>query len=1090
MPDPSALDLLGQVAGDDEWSSDQAHRLFFVHPELLSASVHDRLRAEIAELGPGHDRLLDALSSAERTREAVETDLDRYPQVAGPIERIAEDLRVGRIDQLTALEQARAHHEAVTAPSYVRALALGARQALKHGDWQWAASRLDLLIAALDARPGRAEADAAGREVLLDRIRTARATILEVGDPVALRAGVDVGERLVRWAGDRDDVGVLGESLHELGMLHSQPWTTRRTADHQIDEAFWRSRVYDLGGLTWSPGDAALPDARSALEMGASHLRRAAAIRMGPDRAGTLGVLAATLTRLGELQVEVDPVEIVAAAREAAAHADPETHPDNALALMSLLHRFGEPVDLAVVDRVLERSIDEWVRRIGPESTAALVEQAASLLADPEPGRALELLRKGRGVVELVDLEHYRIRQLGQALALIARVHVPDHRQLAMGSIQQTVEAADVNAWDAERAAAFFVAQATRASDEREEEYGLLLLDHARKIAAAFAAEHSAPLDWLEAQLHTNHGATKAETGQWTECILPYATALKKHLDMGMPDRALGLLHRIADAAREGGKGAAEEAVGVLAMRALELETRFGDAGTARLQSVYRVVFPELASPGRPVDSEMFGTAAQLAKGLSFATALFAGGPISFGHGDDDVGSELLKEITELEDAAPPTSSAMSPSRENDPLLLVAYAGAPRTRGGGEQHERLANLRASYDAHVNRRLLSSVGTRAPALVSPSDVRWAIGERTVLLDIILNRTRDGQQTATTSVYVRGGEPWGHIAVQADPDHLYEISGEHAGVVVSGFGPRVTDLLRELRAPADPDLVRPRAARMLADHLHIMSPTLREQLGEWRAAGKDHLCVVPHGPLHYVPFHLFGPESRPLAEDWIVTYLPAVQLITAARGTPGAVRRREQKIASLGMTYVESNPYHLPELRRAGEEAAAIAALYGATERVDADVTEWTVRQALGDALYVHIAAHGRIDVDAPAFQCLYLTPKAHSDGRLSAHELLGRNLRGTQVLTLSACETALGRFDYAGNLRGLPASFLLGGVSTIVGTLWPVEDAAAAIFFPAFHGALRDGEPRLDAFAAAQRLTRERYPSYRSWGPFCYLGEWD
>lgn len=1089
------MDVLRLVAADFAGSPEGAHRLFFEHPELLSAGVQARLRNEIGSLEAEGDALLQALTAAERTRHVLEADPSRYPQVAGPIERIAEDLRYGRIGEATALERARAQHEAATVIPYVRALALGAREALNAGNWQWAASRHDLLIAALDARPGGAEADAAGRGVLLDRILTAHLTMLDIGDPVALRQGVEIGERLVLWAEARDDTDVLGEALHRLGSLHSDPWNARRTVDRELEEAFWRTRVYDLRGLTSSSSDAMLPDERAALETAARYLRRAATVRTGARRAQTFGALGPVLARLREMGADVETDEIVGAAHEALEYGDLDAHPEQALGLLSLLKSVGEPVDLAPVERVLERSIDEWVRRIRAGPTASLVEQAVNLLADTDPERALNLVRRGRGLVELVDLEHHRIRQLIDEIALIARVHSPDHSEPGTGSIKQAVEAAQQRSedegWDVERAAAFLVTQATRAAGEREEAYGLALLSDARQLAPVFAAENAEALNGLDALLHMNNGTTKAQAEQWVECIVPYAIALKKYLDMGMPNRALGLLHRIADAARRGGKAAAEEAVGVLARRALELETRFGDAGTARLQSVYKVVIPELALPGRPVNSELLGIAAQLAKGLSFATALFAGGPINFGGGDDDVGHRLLEEITQLEAAMPPTSSAMSPSREDDPLVLVAYAGSPQPRGGSEQHERLANLRARYDAHVNRRLLASVGTRAPALVSPSDVRWAIGDRSVLLDVLLNRTRDGLLTATTVVYVRGDDqPRAHIAVQPEPDQLYSISGEESQLVASGFAARVTNLLRELRAPADPDIVRPVAAEMLADRLRIMSPDLLDQLAQLRAAGKDHLCVVPHGPFHYAPFHLFGPKSRPLAEDWIVTYLPAVQLLTAARGTPSAVRRRDQQIASLGMTYRESNPYELPELPRAKQEAASIAALYGTTECIDREVTEWTVRQVLGDALYVHLAAHGRIDVDGPAFQCLYLTPDKHSDGRLSAHELLGRNLRGTQVLTLSACETALGRFDYGGNLRGLPASFLLGGVSTIIGTLWPVEDAASALFFPTFYRALRDGEPRLDAFATAQRVTRERYPRYRSWGPFCYVGEWD
>jgi CHAT domain-containing protein len=168
---------------------------------------------------------------------------------------------------------------------------------------------------------------------------------------------------------------------------------------------------------------------------------------------------------------------------------------------------------------------------------------------------------------------------------------------------------------------------------------------------------------------------------------------------------------------------------------------------------------------------------------------------------------------------------------------------------------------------------------------------------------------------------------------------------------------------------------------------------------------------------------------------------------------------------------------------------VAAAFGVDALLDDQVTERALKGALGSARCVHIAAHGRHDADAPSFQCLYVAPDEDSDGRLNAHELLALDMRGTEILTLSACETALGRVDLADNPRGLPATFLLSGVPTIVGTLWPVETNASAHFFGSFYEALHAGAPRLDAFVAAQRGTRARFPVYRDWGPFYLLGDW-
>lgn len=91
--------------------------------------------------------------------------------------------------------------------------------------------------------------------------------------------------------------------------------------------------------------------------------------------------------------------------------------------------------------------------------------------------------------------------------------------------------------------------------------------------------------------------------------------------------------------------------------------------------------------------------------------------------------------------------------------------------------------------------------------------------------------------------------------------------------------------------------------------------------------------------------------------------------------------------------------------------------------------------------------------------------------------------------MSACETSLGRFDQADNLRGLPASFFTAGVATVVGTLWSVESNASAYFFTEFYKATKKGASRLDAFGNAQRRTRTKYPKYRDWGAFYLAGDW-
>jgi CHAT domain-containing protein len=208
------------------------------------------------------------------------------------------------------------------------------------------------------------------------------------------------------------------------------------------------------------------------------------------------------------------------------------------------------------------------------------------------------------------------------------------------------------------------------------------------------------------------------------------------------------------------------------------------------------------------------------------------------------------------------------------------------------------------------------------------------------------------------------------------------------------------------------------------------------------------------------------------------MPSLQLLRPT----ATVLRRPLSIASLGLGY-EDRPWGLSAMRQSVEEATAVAAWFHTEPLVDAKATKAALRNALTTARFVHLSAHGRLDVSAPAFQHVFLAPDDNSDGRFFAHEVLGLDLRGLELLTLSACETALERFDSAYNPRGLVAAFLLSGVRRVIGTLWPVAPEVSKRFFTVLYGALAGGAGVIDAYRAAQRETRAAFPEYWHWGAF-------
>ena len=69
----------------------------------------------------------------------------------------------------------------------------------------------------------------------------------------------------------------------------------------------------------------------------------------------------------------------------------------------------------------------------------------------------------------------------------------------------------------------------------------------------------------------------------------------------------------------------------------------------------------------------------------------------------------------------------------------------------------------------------------------------------------------------------------------------------------------------------------------------------------------------------------------------------------------------------------------------------------------------------------------------------LVPVPIGDGLLTAYEVTGMNLRGTQLVNLTACQTGLGELTAAEGIAGLRSAFLLAGARAITMSLWNVPE---------------------------------------------------
>lgn len=111
-----------------------------------------------------------------------------------------------------------------------------------------------------------------------------------------------------------------------------------------------------------------------------------------------------------------------------------------------------------------------------------------------------------------------------------------------------------------------------------------------------------------------------------------------------------------------------------------------------------------------------------------------------------------------------------------------------------------------------------------------------------------------------------------------------------------------------------------------------------------------------------------------------------------------------------------------------------------------------------------------------------------DGILTASEISNIDLRGTQLVVLSACETAQGEPIGEEGVYGLQRAFKLAGAQSLIMSLWKIDDAATSLFMHTFYDGYLAGKPIEMAFKQAVKTLRE-HPDYKSayyWGAFILM----
>jgi CHAT domain-containing protein len=294
------------------------------------------------------------------------------------------------------------------------------------------------------------------------------------------------------------------------------------------------------------------------------------------------------------------------------------------------------------------------------------------------------------------------------------------------------------------------------------------------------------------------------------------------------------------------------------------------------------------------------------------------------------------------------------------------------------------------------------------------------------------------------------------------------------LADGLADKARELRRLAAAPDTPAAVALAASRRV--RAALIAPV------EDVIRGKR-LIIVPHGPLHYVPFAALAraDDARVLLDEHTLQVLPSASLVgllrTARRGEPGA-----RSLAVFG------NPTgDLPGAEAEAKLVASSAA--GAQLFLRQAATREAFVRSSADVTRIHIAAHAKFYIDRPLESALLFSPSARDDGRFTVRDLYRLNL-DVDLVVLSACDTGMSAVHRGDELVGLIRGFLYAGARSIVATLWEIEDESAARFSTALYAGLRGGDGAVDKAAAVRRAmlaVKAKWPHPLYWAPFVLTG---
>ncbi len=249
--------------------------------------------------------------------------------------------------------------------------------------------------------------------------------------------------------------------------------------------------------------------------------------------------------------------------------------------------------------------------------------------------------------------------------------------------------------------------------------------------------------------------------------------------------------------------------------------------------------------------------------------------------------------------------------------------------------------------------------------------------------------------------------------------------------------------------------------------------------------DSIYLVSHDFLHFLPFDALHTGKKYLVEKYAFSSLPSSSVLRFLE----PLDYSKKSLLLLGNPSIPKST-HLADLPGAEKEVRRIAAYFAEKKLLIKDkATETSFRNESANATISHVASHGRFDERDALNSKLYLAADDKNDGQLTAKEVF-EIPKVSNMVVLSACETARAKICRGDEMLGFIRSFFFSGASSLIASLWIVDDNGTLRLMDSFYRHLiKENEPPLIALQKAKKdmISSDLYQVPFYWSAFNLYG---